>query len=124
MTTDDDYGRRFRPTGSRTIQEFLGHRDIKTTLRYTRMRLPPDAVSPLDLMHQPYPEPPAPPHEELFGEGILLAENLEPLINPGNPLKSFYRLVRTHLHRSFGSMRRRTTVRAPTAQSPPPSLPP
>ena len=34
----------------RRVQEALGHRSVKTTMRYYRCMLPPGAVSPLDLL--------------------------------------------------------------------------
>jgi hypothetical protein len=62
----------------RRLQETLGHAHIETTMRYFRLALPGDLVSPLDRMgstsHPDAPEPDT--AQELFEQDLAL----EPLV--------------------------------------------
>ncbi len=106
----------------REVQTALGHRSVRTTLKYTRCMLPPDARSPLDMIADKLEQPTPPsPAEALPAEGFESVTELSSLVT--SPA-GFFQLLRMQLgkrlfarRRSAGSPRQSDTSRRSAAKA-------
>ncbi len=69
----------------RALQEVLGHRSVETTLVYQRCLLPPDAISPLDLIPPEALNPQLPEPEAQPGDSEPINHRSHPILPPRKP---------------------------------------
>jgi len=88
----------------RRLQEWLGHRHLAATLRYTALILPRDAVSPLDRMYGAAPQPVPGPGERLYAEPLTTRGLAFPFRAPS--LRDFLAVLRMQIADRFLAARR------------------